>query len=192
MGKVYVGVSSVARRVKKIYVGVNNVARQVKKIYVGVNGVARLVYPEIVSIPKMTSNTAPSGTASCSSKYQDSATYDAWHAFDRSSSTRWTSVSYVNDNGRWVKYDFGYEIQPYDIYVKNYVSNNAYAFVIEASKNNSSWTRLVNQSSNTATVDKHFTINTTETYRYFRYRCTNGENTYRAGVYQFNVTGYRY
>jgi hypothetical protein len=40
----YVGVSNVARKVKKAYVGVGDVARKVKKIYIGVNGVARLAY----------------------------------------------------------------------------------------------------------------------------------------------------
>ncbi len=40
----YVGVSNVARKVKKAYVGVGNVARKVKKIYIGVNGVARLAW----------------------------------------------------------------------------------------------------------------------------------------------------
>jgi hypothetical protein len=39
-----VGVSNVARKVKKAYVGVGDVARKVKKIYIGVNGVARLAY----------------------------------------------------------------------------------------------------------------------------------------------------
>lgn len=43
-GKLYVGVSGTARRVKKMYVGVNGVARKVKKLYVGVNGIARKVF----------------------------------------------------------------------------------------------------------------------------------------------------
>ena len=49
----YVGVSGVAKKVKKAYVGVGGVAKKVKKIYVGVNGVAKLCYtsgPEIVKV----------------------------------------------------------------------------------------------------------------------------------------------
>ena len=42
--KVYVGVSSTARKVKRMYVGVSSKARRVKKGYVGINGVARLFY----------------------------------------------------------------------------------------------------------------------------------------------------
>lgn len=40
----YVGVDSVARKVKSCYIGVDGVARKVKKAYIGVNGVARLFY----------------------------------------------------------------------------------------------------------------------------------------------------
>ena len=40
----YIGVNSVARKVKKCYIGVDGVARKVKKAYIGVNGVARLFY----------------------------------------------------------------------------------------------------------------------------------------------------
>lgn len=43
-GKLYVGVSGTATKVKKLYVGVNGIARKVKKLYVGVNGIARKVF----------------------------------------------------------------------------------------------------------------------------------------------------
>ena len=42
----YIGVSGVARKVKKIYVGVNGTARKVKKAYIGVDGVARLFFED--------------------------------------------------------------------------------------------------------------------------------------------------
>ena len=44
MGKMYVGVSNVAKNVKTIYVGVNGVAHKVVKGYVGVNGVAHVFW----------------------------------------------------------------------------------------------------------------------------------------------------
>lgn len=40
----YIGINSVARKIKKMYIGVNGVARKVKKAYIGVNGVARLFW----------------------------------------------------------------------------------------------------------------------------------------------------
>lgn len=42
----YVGIDSVARKMKAAYVGVDGVARKVKKAYVGVDGVARLWWEE--------------------------------------------------------------------------------------------------------------------------------------------------
>lgn len=42
--KAYVGVNSVARRVKKIYIGINGIARKVRKGYIGVAGIARLFF----------------------------------------------------------------------------------------------------------------------------------------------------
>lgn len=41
---IYVGVSSIAKKIKKAYFGVNNVAKKIKKIYIGVGGVAKLSY----------------------------------------------------------------------------------------------------------------------------------------------------
>lgn len=40
----YVGVSGVARKIKKGYVGVDNISRKIKKAYMGVGGVARLIW----------------------------------------------------------------------------------------------------------------------------------------------------
>lgn len=42
--EVYIGNSSVARKVSDMYIGVNNVARKIVQGYIGVNGVARLFY----------------------------------------------------------------------------------------------------------------------------------------------------
>ena len=43
--KIYVGVSSKARKVKAMYVGVNSKARRITKAYVGVGGIARKIWP---------------------------------------------------------------------------------------------------------------------------------------------------
>ena len=64
----YVGVDSVARRVKGIYIGVDNVARRVKAGYVGVDNVARQFYPQVTTPtpvdPEYPSNTTISIAAS--------------------------------------------------------------------------------------------------------------------------------
>ena len=43
----YVGVSGIARKIKKGYVGVDNISRKIKKAYMGVGGVARLIWSGI-------------------------------------------------------------------------------------------------------------------------------------------------
>ena len=40
----YIGISGVARKIKKGYIGVDGVARKIKKGYIGVNGVAQLCF----------------------------------------------------------------------------------------------------------------------------------------------------
>jgi len=54
------------------------------------------------NIPTMTSNTTPSGTAACSSKY--GTAYDAWKAMDKTSAL-W--VSAVASMPQWISYTFG-------------------------------------------------------------------------------------
>ena len=45
MGKIYTGVSNLAKQVSKIYAGVGGVAKQISKVYAGdEDGIARLVY----------------------------------------------------------------------------------------------------------------------------------------------------
>lgn len=47
---IYIGVNSVAQKVKKVYIGVGGVARRAKKAYVGVDGVARLFWQKPTSV----------------------------------------------------------------------------------------------------------------------------------------------
>lgn len=44
MGKIYMGVSDVAKQIKTPYIGVGGVAKKIKKIYLGVAGVAKKVW----------------------------------------------------------------------------------------------------------------------------------------------------
>ena len=189
-----IGVNNAAEKISKILVGVNDTAAKVVRVLGGdENGIAQLLWSgELVHIPTMEDATTPSGTVTRSSVYDDNADYAAYLAFDKDPSSRWTSKFFARDPNRWVAYDFGYAIKPVSAYVRNYCSNgNAWAFVIEGSADGSTWTVLVDCSANAAQVDTTYTITTASTYRYFRYRCTNGANTYAAGVYEFDVWGYK-
>lgn len=66
---------------------------------------------DVPYIPIMTSNTEPSGKATCSSKY--SAKDDAYYAFDNNADTNWLGRAYDSDEGtgfkpenQWLKYEF--------------------------------------------------------------------------------------
>lgn len=48
----YLGISEVARRVRKMYIGVDGVARKVTRAYVGIDNVARLFYTSEFFMPK--------------------------------------------------------------------------------------------------------------------------------------------
>ena len=58
-----------------------------------------------VKVPTMTSNTAPSGTASASSVYQSSNTYLAYKAFDGNTGTFWLSNN-TSGGSSWLQYEF--------------------------------------------------------------------------------------
>jgi len=77
-----------------------------------------------VKVPIMTSNTTPSGVCACSQR--ESATYDAYKAFDGDNTTRWSSAS-ENPSNRSLSYTFpnsvkiyGFEMLPF------YKNNNVY------------------------------------------------------------------
>ena len=59
----YIGVDSVAQKVKKIYIGVDGVARKVKKAYIGVDCVARLFYQSKLNLKRY--GTATGLSAAC-------------------------------------------------------------------------------------------------------------------------------
>ncbi|MCR8641564.1 discoidin domain-containing protein [Paenibacillus sp. N1-5-1-14] len=71
------------------------------RVQLEVVGTSLVPYKES-NIPKMTSNTTPSGTATASAAY-----YPAWHAFDRNDITYWRGDTTPPVGGHWIKYDFG-------------------------------------------------------------------------------------
>lgn len=62
-----------------------------------------VVITETSMIPKMTSNTAPSGTATASSAF-DTTTYAIYRAFDQTPSSFWSTTSGVATG--WIAYEF--------------------------------------------------------------------------------------
>lgn len=82
-----------------------------------------------VSVPVMTSNTAPYGTASCSS--HENSTEDAWGGFNPSSN--WTAVHY-EEPPQWLGYEFPHKVVIKMVTFGSY-SNRATKLKIQASNN---------------------------------------------------------
>ena len=174
MSKAYVGVNNTARLVTNIYAGVDGTARKVIHAYAGVNGLARMIFESVketaVSIPVMTSNTTPSGTASASSEYNTNSR--AWKAMDGNETTQWTSASGTKSTGGtgWIQYDFGYPVRPTVMTYKpvNSSSYRAKNYSLLGSNDGSEFTELaagvLPNSSDTTTV----TLNVSRRYSIFR------------------------
>jgi hypothetical protein len=125
----------------------------------------------LMSIPQMSSNTTPSGTAAASSVQTGSA---PWQAFDRNTGTFWTSA--VNNTG-WLSYQFptGKIIKRYGFFSSVNSQRNIRTWTFEGSNNGSTWTTLDTQT-NFATGISTFhsfdiSVNTTS-YTYYRINVT--------------------
>jgi hypothetical protein len=203
---IYVGdPNGLAKEVQRVHVGIDGVSTRVLKVYVGdSNNVARQVYEytrAVITIPKMTSNTTPSGSCSASS-VESSTTTAAWKAFDGDNDTYWSSNVQGSDGKRWVTYDFGYAVIPQQIYIYNDTSNTskpAWRFSVLGSNDGSNFTTIIDCSAssyNTQTnrtftrSDSEWIISAENAYRYFRYAATNISGTYRARLRTMQVYGY--
>lgn len=194
---VYIGNSSgIAEEVKRIHVGIAGIAERGMKAYVGdANGIARQVFQyvaDLVHFPAMTGYATPSGTVSDSTHY--SSQY-GWHAMDGNDSTYWCTANLNGDDsgtGRWVKYDFGYFINPVKAVVKSYSRGSYHQFVIEGSADDSTWVQLAEYTTAGTQFDGELSISTSASYRYYRYRSTyTGVGTGRIGAYVFDIYGYK-
>ena len=184
---VYLGV---ARQAKKIYAGVNGVAKQIKKIYAGVSGVAKLIYAAEtpVSIPDMTSNSAPSGTASASNSYSGR---NPWHAFDRDTSTFWTQ-STQNSTNQWVAYDFGFPVRPTATSARTNGNNAAKTIKCQGyNTNTSSWDDLVTLSMANSTAIKSGDIASSIWYSKYRWLVTAYYSGGFARITEITLNGYK-
>ena len=177
MSKVYVGVNDTARLVTNIYAGVDGTARKIIRAYAGVNGLARMIFESVketaVSIPKMTSNTAPSGIASASSEYNTNS--GAWKAMDGSETSQWTSGSEKMSTGgtAWLQYDFGYAVRPTLMTYKVSGNYRAKTYSLQGSNDGSEFTEISAGTLPNSTEKWTVTLNTDGRYRIFRLVLTN-------------------
>lgn len=132
------------------------------------------------AIPKMTSNTLPSGIASSSSE-NNTTTLGAWRAFDgdfNSATNGWTTV--LNVKTGWLRYEFQTSkiISKYSIAPVNSIENinrspNSWTF--EGSNDGSTWDILdtrTNISDWTVLRKKEFSFSNVNSYKNYRINIT--------------------
>ncbi|MEI6627556.1 MAG: hypothetical protein WCL61_03090, partial [bacterium] len=161
------------------------------------NGLFQVYSPEIntvVNVPTMTSNTSPSGVASCSSAYNASA--DCYRAF-----AGLTYYGWLNSGGSTgvLQYQFPVEkiVQRYSIIpwsVDNFPSRSPKTWTFEASNNGTDWVILDSRTNYTSWVSyasSDFSFTNSISYSYYRLNISeNGGGGYlgvqNLGIYSGN------
>lgn len=131
-----------------------------------------------VSVPKMTSNTAPSGVASASTEYSSEySTYHAYYAFDGIGKTTTTEHGWstqANDLPAWLQYEFvnPVVVTRFDLRAYNNETANSKNFKIQGSNDGATFTDLYSgQIDNSSNADKKLISGTFENntaYKYYR------------------------
>jgi hypothetical protein len=124
-----------------------------------------------MSIPEMSSNTTPSGTAAASGVGGGTA---AWRAFDRNTGTFWQSG--VNNTG-WLSYQFptGKIIKRYGFFSHSNNTQNIRTWTFEGSNNGSTWVVLDTQTNFVTGVSTFYSFDisaNTTSYTYYRINVT--------------------
>lgn len=183
----YVGIDGLARKVKKMYVGVDGVARKVKKGYIGVDGIARqffsagtlVVYPTVA----LTANSSNGYTAAASS--ENSNSYAAWRAFNKSYGDRygWVSKTRSTDSSPYIqiKLPSAQRIAKISIANRTFsIVNGVIAATVTGSNNGSNWTTICSitgrNGSTSGLLTEHECTDTGTAYQYVRVKPTNWYN----------------
>jgi hypothetical protein len=137
------------------------------------------IAPSVSAIPIMTSNTTPSGIASCSSLYTGRADWAAWKCMDgdHPMGTSWCHTDGTEPG--WIQYKFASsKIIKRFTYTLNGVQHYLIDWQFQSSNNGSSWTTLDSATGfpSQAVIDRTFANSTA--YLYYRIYCTR--TTYRS------------
>jgi len=145
--------------------------------YIEGNKLSSNIIMKTSDIPIMTSNTVPSGTVAVSSYH---TSFPAYLAFDKSTSTMWSTLSPTTTG--WLSYKFivskmikSYKITPFAI-----PSRAPKTWTFEGSNDGSSWTVLDSQTVTNwvASTSKLFYISNIQAFLYYRINITanNGDS----------------
>jgi hypothetical protein len=125
----------------------------------------------VMSIPQMSSNTTPSGTAAASGVLGGNA---AWQAFDRNTGTAWQSNT---TNSGWLSYQFptGRIIKRYGFFTGTNNIGNPRTWTFEGSNNGSTWVVLDTQTNFVTGVSTFHSFDisaNTTSYTFYRINIT--------------------
>jgi hypothetical protein len=125
-----------------------------------------------MSIPQMTSNTTPSGTAAASNA---SFGLLPWFAFDRNTATKWQSSG--SGQTDWLSYQFptGRIIKRYGFFSVNVSAENIKTWTFEGSNNGSTWVVLDTQINFATGLSTFYSFDisaNTTSYTYYRINVT--------------------
>ena len=144
--------------------------------------------PDIVNsalIPKMTSNTAPSGEVEASTYYDKSYPYKA---FDGSTSTSWASNNV--GAGSWIYYKFTTPKIAKKISIYCIGDNSPKTFKIQGSNDNSNWTDISDILTILRSGDEYFNINPNEdAYLYYRFYCVSSYTSSKCDIRKIQLYG---
>ncbi len=184
----YVGIEGLARKVKKMYVGVEGVARKIKKGYIGVNGVAKEFFGSsgtLVVHPTVALNANSSNGYVVSASTENSNSYAAWRAFNKSYGDRygWVSKTRSTDGSPYIqiKLPSAQKITKISLANRTFsIVNGVIAATVMGSTDGSSWTTICSISGrNGATsglLTEHECTDTGVAYQYVRIKPTNWTN----------------
>jgi len=144
-------------------------------------------------IPTMTSNTAPSGTASADSVLNSD--YAAWKAMDKSNIDYYCWLSAASSFPHWLQYQFtsGKIITYYSITSRNYdTTYSPTDWKLQGSNNGSSWTDLDTQTSQSFSQNqkKTYSFSNSTSYTYYRLYITVGSNSSYVAIGEWELITY--
>lgn len=131
-----------------------------------------------VSVPKMTSNTAPSGEASAESSY--SGDYAPWKAFDGSLNDGWGASGNKKDTWIQYKFDTAVKISKASIYDRTELSgyNAKKYYKIQGSNDGTNWTELASITVQIGQTWEDVSFSNANSYIYYRAYFVGSESTH--------------
>ena len=134
-----------------------------------------------VSVPKMTSNTAPSGEVSAESYYGNS--YEPWRAFDGSLNDGWGALGDKKDTWIQYKFDTAVKISKASIYDRLALSssNVKKSYKIQGSNDGTNWTDLALIIVQIGQTWEDVSFSNANSYIYYRAYFVGSESTHAQG-----------